>query len=226
MNWDAIRRWCILPGVLLVIGVSTLMLAQSGANLPRVPVGAVAAQMTGRLVGGGGINSEYEMVCYLTFVEGLGGAVFAGEASEKNAMFALRTDKFRFQTIANAALLHFGRLVVPGVEPPAIRVYYSPTPNRDFRRPDSFSEGELIATLRTRGIQGALTPAAGFRGEGSVVLEDSAEFTFAGRTISLTTIGKAATVTLAGTAPSAAEFAGAISVPFSGTIRSTKKFRD
>src|SRR5262249_339997 len=151
--------------------------AQSGqSKLPKVPIGAVAAQVTGRLVGGVGLNGDYELLCYLTFLEGLGASVFDGEPLERNAKFARRSDRFRFQTILNGPLIHFGRLAVAGTEMPAIRIYYLDVPNRDFSRPNSFSEGQLVGLLRTRGIQGSLTPSILFRAEGSAVLENAFDF--------------------------------------------------
>jgi hypothetical protein len=204
-----------------------MLLAQSSARFQKVPVGVVAAQWTGRVVGGGGLAGEYQMIGHLTFAEGLGGAVYAGQpAGANNALFAVRTDSFRFNAIPNGPLIHFGRAALPGVESPAIRIYYSPTPNRDFARPDSFSDGVLIATLRTRGIQGSLTPALGFSAQGSVVLESATELILGGETLNLRSLGEAATVTFSGVAPSATEFASAtnLSVPFSGTIIAAEGF--
>lgn len=228
-NAMSVRQRTFLLSLLVTASCASLLtFAQSNERLPRVPLGAVAAQLTGRLVGGGGLNGDYEIICYLTFIEGLGSDLYSGTpASEKNARFTLRTDKFRFQTIPNGTLIHFGRLAVPDTGSPAVRLYYSPAPNHDFAQPDSFSDGQLIATYRTRGIQGGLTPSISFRGEGSLTLESATEFTVGGRTISLRSLGDAATVTLAGVPPSSAEFAiaTALSVPLSGTIHPTRRFR-
>ncbi len=221
---------------LLLVGLSVGLLSRAPAHtqldetkLPRVPVGAAAAQVTGRLVGGGGISGEYELLCYLTFLEASGASLFVGEVTERNAQFALRSDRFRFQVIQNGSMIHFGRLDLQGTVAPAIRVYNLASPNRDFSRPDSLSEGQLVGVLRTRGIQGNLTPSMMFRAEGSVSFESAADFIFEGRTTNLKSIvGDSLTVSLGGVPPSAADFAGArsLSVPFSGTIVAAKKFRD
>jgi hypothetical protein len=228
MKFLATHRRPFLLGLLLMMGgLAAVLFAQSNERIRRVPVGAVAAQLTGRVVGGGGLAGEYQMLGHLTFVEGLGGAVYAGQpAGASYALFALRTDKFRFTAIPNGQLILFGRAALPDAELPAIRVYYSPSPNRDFAQPDSFSEGVLIATLRTRGIQGGLTPALGFLAQGSFVLESAAELILGGDTINLRSMGEAGTVTLAGVAPSASDFASAtaLSVPFSGTILAAEGF--
>jgi hypothetical protein len=197
-------------------------------RLPNAPTGSVVAQATGRLVGGGGLNGDYEMICYFTFIEGFGTSVFAGEPGERNAMFTLRTDGFKFQTFLNGALVHFGRLVTPGTEAPAIRVYYSATPNRDFARPETYSQGQLVAVLRTRGVQGNLSPSLHFRAVGSMTLETSSNFTVNGRTINLGPLGDAVTSTMSGVAPSAAEFASAstLSHPLSATMVSAVRIRD
>jgi hypothetical protein len=206
---------------------SLLAQGRGVGRLSSVPAGGVVAHATGRLAGGGGIGGEYELICYFTFLEGAGTSLFAGEPGERNATLVLRTDKFKFQTILNGALVHFGRLAQPP-EPPLIRMYYSATPNRDFARPETFAQGQLVATLRTRGVQGNLSPSGPFRAEGSAVLESAGELTIAGRTVNLRALGEAITVTMSGVAPSAVEFAGAstLSVPVSATIFAAEKFRD
>jgi hypothetical protein len=198
-----------------------------GGKLPKVPVGAVAAHLTGRLTGGGGLDGEYEMICYVTFLEGLGVAVYSGEPAERNAKFTLRTDRFRFRTIQNGTLVHFGRLAEAGSATPAIRVYYNNSPNRDSLRPGTYSDGQLIAVFRIRAIQGNLTAALMFRAEGSSALESSSEFMLGDRAVNLKTIGEGITVTLSGVPPSLTEFTGSssLSVPFSGTIVAAKKFQ-
>lgn len=127
----------LMNGALAQVAASALTQSRDG-KLPKVPVGAVAAQVTGRLAGGGGLNGEYELLCYLTFLEGLGTSVFAGDPVERNAQFTLRSDRFRFQTTLNGSLVHFGRLATPGTEPPRIRVYYLDSPHREFSRPGEF----------------------------------------------------------------------------------------
>ena len=92
--------------------------------------------------------------------------MFDGARIEGNAQFALRSEHFRFQTILNGSMIHFTRLAVAGTDPQAIRIYYLATPNRDFSRPDSFSEGQLVGVLRTKGIQGNWTPSMMFRAKG------------------------------------------------------------
>lgn len=217
----------LMNGALAQVAASALTQSRDG-KLPKVPVGAVAAQVTGRLAGGGGLNGEYELLCYLTFLEGLGTSVFAGDPVERNAQFTLRSDRFRFQTTLNGSLVHFGRLATPGTEPPRIRVYYLDSPHREFSRPESFSDGLLIGVLRTRGIQGSLTPSIMFRAEGSAVVESSSDLSIGGRVVNLKSIGDALTISLGGVPPSAVEFAGAaaLSIPFSGSIVAAGRFRE
>jgi hypothetical protein len=197
-------------------------------HLPAAPTGGVVAHATGRLVGGGGLNGDYELICYFTFIEGLGSAVFSGEAGERNAMFTLRTDRFKFQATLNGTLIHFGRLATPGSEPPLIRLYYSGTPNRDLARPETFSQGQVVAVLRTRGIQGDLAPSLHFRAAGTMTLDSSSDFTVNGRTVNLRSLGDAVTATLSGVAPSAIDFAGAssLSVPLSSTMVAAGRLRE
>lgn len=225
-----IVKGALLFGTIVAVFASLApLLSHSNQNkLPKVPVGAVAAQVTGRLAGGGGLAGEYELLGYLTFLEGLGGSVFAGDPIERNAQFALRSDRFRFQTILNGSLIHFGRLAVPGTELPAIRIYYSPSPNRDFSNPDTFSVGQLIGVLRTRGIQGNLAPSMLFRAEGSAVIERTFDFAIGDRVVNLKSLGDTLTASLGGVPPSTVAFAGArtLSVPFSGTIVAAERFHE
>lgn len=59
-----------------------------------------------------------------------------------------------------------------------------------------------------------------------MVLDGAVDFTVRGRTVNLNVLGEAATATLTGVPPSAAEFAesASISVPFSGAIRRAAGF--
>lgn len=127
---------------------------QAPSPLVKIPTGVVGAHLSGRLVGGPGLSGHYQLLCYLTFLQGVGTGVFAGAPGEQTAQFSTRSDPFQFQTIVNGSLLQFSRLAVPGVPPPAMRVYYSANPNRDFSQPDSFSEGQQIAVFRSLGLQG------------------------------------------------------------------------
>ncbi|MBI4902733.1 MAG: hypothetical protein HY820_03810 [Acidobacteria bacterium] len=194
----------------------------------KVPVGGVAAQITGRLVGSGALDGEYELIGYLTFLDGIGSALFAGEASEKSAQFTLRSDRFRFQTVPNGPLIHFGRLAVPSTQPALIRFYYMASPDRDFSKPFTFSDGELIGVVRSRGIQGALTPSLMFRAEGSATVDTASEFSFGDRKLSLRSLGDSFVITMFGVAPAADEFFGSegISVPYSASIRAADRFQD
>src|SRR5690348_11052743 len=213
----------------LVLGLLAASLGFSDdPELRKVPVGAVAAQLTGRLVGGGGLAGEYEFLCYATFIEGLGASLFSGNPSEQTALITLRSDKFRFQTLANGSLIHFGRLILPGTPLAQVRVYYTSNPSHDFSDPDSFSQGQLVGALQARGIQGDLTPSFTFNASGTLTVESTSDISIGGKRVSLRVLGNSVTASLRGVAPSAAQFTGAngISVPLDGTVYSSTAFRD
>ena len=215
--------------VCLALGLLAASLGFSDdPNLQKVPVGAVAAQLTGRLVGSGGLAGEYEFLCYATFIEGLGASLFTGDPSEQTALITLRSDKFRFQTLANGSLIHFGRLILPGTSPAQVRIYYTSNPNHDFSEPDSFSQGQLVGVLQARGIQGNLTPSFTFNATGTLTVESTSDISIGGKRVSLNMLGDSVTASLRGVAPAAAQFAGAngISVPLDGTVYSSAAFRD
>ena len=213
----------------LVLGLLTAALGFSDdPELQKVPVGAVAAQLTGRLVGSGGLAGDYEFLCYATFIEGLGASLFTGDPSEQTALITLRSDKFRFQTFANGSLIHFGRLILPGALPAQVRVYYTSNPSHDFSAPDSFSQGQLVGVLQARGLQGSLTPSFTFNATGTLTVESTSDISIGGKRVSLRVLGDSVTASLRGVAPSAAQFIGgsAISVPLDGTVYSSAAFRD
>jgi hypothetical protein len=228
LSRSAVRTALAIAALAGAAGLIQLFGQGRVVHLPAAPTGGVVAHATGRLVGGGGLNGEYEIVCYFTFIDGLGTALFSGDAGERNAMFTLRTERFKFQTMLNAPLIHFGRLATAASDPPLIRVYYSGTPNRDFARPETFSQGQVVAVFRTRGIQGDLAPSLHFRAAGTMTLESSSEFTLNGRVVNVRGLGDAVTATLSGVAPSATEFAGAsaLSVPLSSTMVAAGRFRE
>jgi len=197
-------------------------------NAKKVPVGAVAAQLTGRLIGSGGINGDYEFLCYATFIEGLGTSLFVGDPSEHTAQITLRSDQFRFQAFANGQLIHFGRLALPDAPPAQVRVYYMASPNHDFSDPDSFSQGQLVGVLQSRGIQGSLTPSFGFEASGTLNVESASDVSIGGKRVNLRDLGGSLTASLHGIAPSAGQFGagGALSIPLDGAVYSAAGFRE
>jgi hypothetical protein len=188
------------------------------AQLNKVMPATVAAHMAGRLAGVP--NGDVEIIGYITYVEGIGGNVFAGAPSEKTSLISFRTDLCRLNTIPNGGALEVSRQIPPSGEPSHTRLYYDPAPARDFDNPETFSTGQLIAVLRAHPYQGILVPGQMFHVAGSMDLEESSDLMLGDLSINLRKLGRAVTVTFAGAPPSAAEFAAArsISVPLSGTI--------
>lgn len=75
---------------------------------------------------------------------------------------------------------------------------------------------------------GSLTPSLLFRAEGSVIADNSAEFTFGNRKINLKSLGDSFVISFHGVPPTADEFLGAdtLSVPFSGAVQATEHFQE
>jgi hypothetical protein len=188
------------------------------AQLKKVLPATLAAHLTGRL--SGTPNGDMEIFGYLNYVEGIGGNLFAGTPSEGTAMISFRTEMCRLNVIPNGNALHVSRQIPPDGGPNRTSIYYNAAPARDFAAPDTFSDGQVLAVLRSRSFQGVLVPGQMFLVEGSMDLESSSELMIGGLAVDLKSIGRLITVTFAGVAPSAGEFASAssISIPLGGTI--------
>src|SRR5207248_6754764 len=115
----------------------------------------------------------------------------------------------RLNAIPNGTAFHVSRQIPPGGEPSRTRIYYNAAPARDFTRPETFSDGQLIGVLRARSFQGILVPGQTFRIEGSMDLESSDDLVLGNLRLNLKNLGRVNTVTFAGAPPSTAEFAGA-----------------
>ncbi len=85
-----------------------------------------------------------ELVGYIAFIEGVPGPFFDGAPGEATAFFTLR-----LTSTPPPILLSPGSNVAVTVIPPGATfdVYFDETPNQDWAKPDSFSDGELIATF-------------------------------------------------------------------------------
>ena len=188
------------------------------AQIMKVLPGTLAAHLTGRL--SGTPNGDLEIIGYLNYVEGLGGALFAGTPSEKTALISFRTDRCQLNAIPNGTALHVSRQIPPGGGPSLTSIYYNAAPARDFSQPDTFSDGQLLGVLRSRSFQGIVVPGQMFHIEGSMDLESSNDLTLGDSTVNLKNLGRVITVTFSGVPPSTAEFNSAysISVPVDGAI--------
>ena len=215
------NRILLVCGLALFAGLAATSLrvirGQAPGRAGKVPTGAVAAHLVGRLAGN---QNEFELIGYAAFVEGLGVPLFTGATGERTARVSFRTERFGLSVIPNGEAFHVTRLVSGSGAAPVVNVYFNPAPARDFARPDTFSDGQLIGVLRPHSTQGILVPGQMFRLAGSLEVESLAPATIDNQSVSLGGLLDAATISFAGVPPTRAEFlaASAVSVPFSATV--------
>lgn len=151
---------------------------------------------------------------YFTAIEGVGAgpALFKGTPSESTAYFTFRAD-IRFMPLAGngdfgSQFAVFPTFVLPG----DFKVYYSANPSANWTRPDTFSSGQLIATLARKAEQFAtIGPVA--TNTATARLTSGDEFTFGNRAYDSREIVRAVTNVTTGNA-----------IPLSGSTPVTPSF--
>ncbi len=118
-----------------------------GDDDQRVPAGAVAFHFVARIS-----FPEFMppvLVGYMAFIEGVPGPFFDGTPGEATAFFTLR-----LTSAPPPIFLSPGSNVAVTVAPPGATfdVFFDETPDQDWANPDSFSDGELIATFEESGF--------------------------------------------------------------------------
>ncbi len=186
----------------------------------RIPTGQIA----GHAVGRGIVSSDgtIEVIAYYPFFVGVGSELWAkADRTEESAFFALRTGRFRVNVVSNGRV-HYSRLIPVEGDALVSRIFYNPSPKRSFSNPDTFSEGQVIATLRNQGGSimaidgGELTYAS------TALVVSTEQFLHEGRSLNLAYTGaKAYTVTLHGPVPSIIdlqELDGTLAVSVAGSF--------
>ena len=118
-----------------------------GDDDQRVPAGAVAFHFVAR-ISFFAPPTPPVLVGYMAFIEGVPGPFFDGSGGlppgEATAFFTLR-----LTSTPPPIFLSPGSNVAVTVVPPGATfdVYFDETPDQDWANPDSFSDGELIATF-------------------------------------------------------------------------------
>ncbi len=196
--------------------------AQTASSSLEIPVGTVAGHAVGRAIIYPGGSAE--VIAYYPFFSGLSlgsTPLLASGNTEKGAFFTLRTARFAVNPIANGAV-HYSRLIPVGAETLISRIVYHPSPNLDFNRPESFSDGQTIVTLRGRGGSIVMVEGATIHYNSTAEVVSTEDFSFQGRSLNLRSAGVSAyTVTLAGPAPDLAELErleSPISLPVAGSF--------
>lgn len=165
---------------------------------------------------------------YFLHLSTVAGALFDGEADEGTAHFTFAARPFRARAVSNGALSL-------GLDPAGeFSVYLQRRPAGDFDRPESFAEGERIATFRRAGLTVGTTVAAAVgAGPAPIVADnvftarliDSRPFEFAGAQYDLarivgrgvTQFGTMATIPVAVPAHGPHPSAYALVLPFTGS---------
>jgi hypothetical protein len=191
--------------------------AQATTDL-RIPVGTIAGHALGRAMVS--TDQTIELLAYCPFIAGLGNSLFSSGSSEKTAFFSLRSSRFRVQPILNGKVF-YSRIVPVDADFLTSRITYHPSPSMDFNRPESFSDGQNIATLRNRGGSIVMVEDATITYSSTAEILSFEEFSFQGRSYNLKDTGVSAfTITLSGPAPELADlFSGsALSIPVGGSF--------
>jgi hypothetical protein len=103
----------------------------------QVPSAAVACYFVGRAFLN--TNGQGEVVGYFTNINGIPDALFNGDPSEQTAFFTFRSDVFSLTPLPTN-----GDLGLDLVSAGAFNVYYNPTPNGNWSKPDTFSNGQIF----------------------------------------------------------------------------------
>lgn len=156
-----------------------------------VAIGAVAAHLVGRIVIDGTGNGQW--IGYLPYLAGVTGTFFSGAPSEATAYFTFRSTSFQEQVIPNGNLTEIFPNAVG--EPLEIHVYINSNPNGNFQSPDSFSDGQLIATLQPERAMGTDTGSLTFAA-GTYNVVSGSDFIFQGQTYNIRELTRSMTIVL------------------------------
>ena len=187
----------------------------------RIPNGAVGAQVLGRVQ----VQPDFSMIMYgyFSYMEGLPGAIFAGDPSENTAMLTFSAVPTAATLIQNGNILHGLEKPVNG-QSTSLYVYYNPSPtSRDILNPSDFTQGILIATFHSRAAAVNIFAAGNFQATGVLALDTAPAFVLNGQLLSLGSLVNALSLNLSGSAPTSDGLTqglatdGNFSIPFAGT---------
>ena len=135
------KRTIFLFFILVIALTRNVALGDDKGN-QQVPAGALAYHFLARISFPASMPPE--LVGYIAFIEGVPGPFFDGAPGEATAFFTTR-----LTSTPPPIFLSPGSNVAVTVIPPGATfdVYFDETPDQDWANPDSFSDGELIATF-------------------------------------------------------------------------------
>jgi hypothetical protein len=161
-------------------------MAKSGVSNDLQNKGRSGAGVTFQFVGrnfvtdvtGPGAGKAFT-VGYYTYIAGIPQPLFSDliAVGEATAYFTFRSEPYSFSTFANDDILV--RTVTPGF---LIKLYYNQTPDQTFDDPDTFSNGQLIATFRVITSQATrVVDDANANEQASLTLISTQPFSFQGK---------------------------------------------
>jgi hypothetical protein len=173
MKMTSIKSYVWTTCLLAAITVSGFVSQAKAAD--RIPVGPVAMHQLGRALFAA--DGTAEVIGYLAFIKGISGSLFSGSPSEATAFFTYRSNRFSPQVVSN------GDISVFLISGETISVYFNSSPHGDWNNPDTFSSGQLVATLTRREPLLVINVGTMFNAFSSSELTNSHEFVFNGQTV-------------------------------------------
>ncbi len=180
------------------------------------PAAGPVAQVSGRIVIGA--DGTAELIGYYTRIDGVKDPIVTAKGSEKTACFAFRTGRSAVTITQEKSAFR----VIPRSLDSPLSVYYHPLPARDFNKPATFTEVQLVATFRSRTGEAVFTPGGEFTYTGSIELESSADFVHEGKKYNFRDFGTSFTLRASGASPSTDDIikqmsSGTVLLPFTGS---------
>jgi len=181
---------CDLIGVaILAIGLPNAVPAQESHFSHEVGAGTIAYHYVGR-VNLNFLNNTGVVYGYITDLAGIATAssLFRGTPSESTALMTFRAD-ISFQPLPGNGALGNGQFAVSPalVSPGTYQIYFTQSPAHDWSDPNTFSNGQIIATL-ARGLEQFSVLGTTLQNVGSAVLKSSVPFPVNGQNTDLSSL--------------------------------------
>lgn len=194
--------WLIPCGLLSGVFLMRLV-GQYEPPAPIPPTGIIAGQAVGRVNLDSQLNTEVLM--YFPAIEGIGTHLFNTSSpdeteSVRNAFFTARSNKFSGTALVNSTVGVL--LLAKNSERIVMNVYFNPNPDRDFSKPETFSDGQLVGVYPVSAGSTTLVSGANASFVYSAQLESSSDFVFRGQSFNGRNLLPAFSVFLNGSAPS------------------------
>lgn len=214
------KKFLLLTTTAVALATLPFGFGQSNDSRPKLATGFLAGQAVGRtLLDGDGTIDTFG---FFTSLEGLGNQLFSGAPSEKTAHFTYRASKARMVPIANLGIFQIGLTPASG-DDVLYRVFFNANPNQDFNRPDSFSDGQVIATYKVRSASLTLIPGIVIQYSGSYEVSSSTEISFRETRFDLGKVSDAITVTITAPGVPALDLNRPGSIPYTASIVAVNK---